>query len=197
MVGGNWHLGIGDPTVEGWLVCFAYAGAAFLCWRAHRSCRYGQHALARSVPSEASRQERLARWWLGATLLLALLALNKQLDLQMLLTDLGRWVASAQGWYGARKLVQFAFIALLGAAAVAGAAALAWYLRAVIGRIVLAAAGMALLLGFVLLRAAAFHHVGGSGSTLDAWGWLLEAAGAALIAIGAHRSTVPVHRATA
>ncbi|WP_024843043.1 hypothetical protein [Paracoccus pantotrophus] len=75
------------------------------------------------------------------------------------LTAAGRCMARAQGWYDDRHLVQLAFIAGL----VLGVAiALAWATNTLRGRMRrngLALAGLALLCGFVLVRAVGFHHV--------------------------------------
>jgi hypothetical protein len=50
-----------------------------------------------------------SRWPLFA------LGINKQLDLQTALTELGRVLALSQGWYEQRQVVQFWFIAALAA----------------------------------------------------------------------------------
>jgi hypothetical protein len=42
--------------------------------------------------------------------MLFLLGVNKQLDLQTLLGDVGRSVSTAQGWYDKRRAVQAVFV---------------------------------------------------------------------------------------
>lgn len=195
---GRWHLAIGDPTAVGWLVFVAYALCALTCWRAYRSCRFGQYALARSVPSESVRLRRVALWWLCMAVLLSLLAINKQLDLQTLMTEVGRDLALAQGWYADRQRVQVTFIAILGLAFASATLALAWWLRSVMRRIALSVIGLTVTLSFVLLRAAEFQRLGGRlDQALDTWGWLAELLGSALIGAAALRAAVPTRRATA
>ena len=50
-------------------------------------------------------------FWLTLALLLLFLGINKQLDLQTLLNDIGRRKARAEGWYGNRRYYQTMFIA--------------------------------------------------------------------------------------
>jgi hypothetical protein len=203
---GSWSPGIGDPTVAGWITVFAYFTAAALCWRVYR------HRLARaghsSVPGFAlvvlpwvlallGRRRHLDRvgvevraraLWLGLTVLLLFLGINKQLDLQTVITEVGRMAAGAGGWYEERHLVQLAFIGLV---IVAGA----WALRAVwllargnIAELRAVLLGMVFLLCFVAIRAASFHHVdlllGHSlaGLRLNS---ILELGGISVIAVGA------------
>lgn len=194
---GRWHLAVGDPTVVGWVVCFTYAACALLCWRAWRSCAYGRRALAKSVPQESLHQARLATWWALLAVLMALLALNKQLDLQTLMTELARDMAHSQGWYEGRRTAQRGFLVLLGLGFLAAALGLGWWLRQVASRIVLAASGLVVVLSFVLLRAATFQHLPGFDALLDDSAWMMELLGCALIGIGAWRATVRTDRASA
>jgi hypothetical protein len=140
----EWAPGIGDPTPMGWFTVVAYAGVALLCgWNARR---------ARGFPAER-------RVWIALTLLLVALAINKQLDLQSWFTVVGRDLAKQEGWYGQRQSVQVLFIVAL----VTASAALLVLLRFVLGaawrRYALVACGLALLLTFIVIRAATFHHV--------------------------------------
>jgi hypothetical protein len=181
---GRWAPGIGDPTVMGWLTVLAYLGAAALAW----------------VNLQAARRTRMPwRYWAALSALMSLLALNKQLDLQTWFTQFGRDLALAQGWYEQRRLVQVGFIAALaGAAAVV--AVLQWrQWRHLWQGYRLSAVGVTLLLTFIVMRAATFHHI----DQWLGWGWgglelnhLLELSAIALIAAGAwqwrrfHRKTV-------
>jgi hypothetical protein len=87
------------------------------------------------------------------------LAVNKQLDIQSLLTDIGRVLAHRQGWYEARRGVQKTFILallLLGAVGLAGV----WYLaRGPMKELRISLAGLVVILTFVVTRAASFHHM--------------------------------------
>ncbi len=106
----------------------------------------------------ALRASRQRVFWFVLTVLLALLAVNKQLDLQSALTAIGRCMAQMQGWYDQRKTVQLTFILVLAAFSLVFVAVLAWNLRKGFARIWLAFFGFAFLLTFVVMRAASFHH---------------------------------------
>ena len=90
---------------------------------------------------------------------MALLGFNKQLDLQTLFTQIGRYSAQMGGWYDQRQTVQFLFI--IGLTCVAGMAAftLLWIFRKLATEIRMASAGLCILVAFIVIRAAAFHHV--------------------------------------
>jgi hypothetical protein len=84
---GNWKLGIGDPTPVGWITAIAYLAASLACavvWTADRRAR--RHGRPGSPV-----------FWLSLALLLLFLGINKQLDLQTLLGDIGRRKARAEG----------------------------------------------------------------------------------------------------
>ena len=145
---GRWHPGIGDPNVTGWVTVLAYGVAMGLC----ALCAVRESANTRV--DEATR-----RAWLGVALLMALLGVNKQLDLQTWFTEVGRDLALAHGWYQERQKVQVLFIGTL---ATAGMIAGAWLWRAfrrLGGEVRWVAAGLVFLIFFVVTRAASFHHV--------------------------------------
>ncbi|MEY2855472.1 MAG: hypothetical protein RL030_2604 [Pseudomonadota bacterium] len=123
---------------------FAYLGAAALCgWNARR---------ARGFPVEQ-------RLWIALTLLLVALSINKQLDLQSWVTVAGRNIAKRDGWYARRQPVQVLFIVSL----VVASAGLLAFLRYALGtawrRYATVACGLALLLTFIVIRAATIHHI--------------------------------------
>jgi hypothetical protein len=145
----RWTPGIGDPTLVGWLTVLVYLAAAAATFRQTRI------NVSRNVDAPVS----LNTFWLGLSVLLLALAVNKQLDLQSALTAAGRCLAQAQGWYDGRRSVQAVFIAMVaitGLAAFAGAVA-------IVGKhareLWVTLAGVALLLTFVVSRAAGFHHM--------------------------------------
>ena len=138
----GWTPGIGDPTIYGWVTVAAYAVGAFCCWWASRRAPSGER-----------------RFWLLLTLIMAFLCINKQLDLQTLLTDAGRVEAKVHGWYAERHRYQVTFILAL---AVGSAIAVLLLLRRASrasGPVRGAIVGLALLLLFVLVRASSFHKV--------------------------------------
>ena len=91
---GNWAPGIGDPTPAGWLATLAYFATAFSCRTAAR----------RILPAHRKTPSLRREWrlWSALSGLLALLGLNKQLDLQSALTEVGRIAARSGGWYDER-----------------------------------------------------------------------------------------------
>jgi mannose/fructose/N-acetylgalactosamine-specific phosphotransferase system component IIC len=126
------------------------------------------------------------------------LAWNKQLDFQILLTQIGRELSRSGGWYGQRRPIQAAFAiscAALGmVCAVAGLRAI-WRkkLPAYVAYI-----GVIFLLTFIAIRAASFHHIDTLLYRHPMLGsWLntgLESGGVMLVALGgvlALRTKVP------
>ena len=88
---GRWRPEIGDPSVMGWATVAAYGACALLAFWA-----------ARVRPAD----DRRCFWfWVTVGLLMVVLAVNKQLDLQTLFTDIGRQVARHQGWIEQRRTV--------------------------------------------------------------------------------------------
>ena len=138
----GWEPGIGDPTVYGWATVAAYALGAACCWLAAQ----------RAPPGEK-------RFWQVIAVLMAFLCVNKQLDLQTLLTDFARAQAKAQGWYDNRREYQVGFILVLGLAALAGLLILLTH--SVRGSVPMRGAlgGLVLLIFFILVRASSFNKV--------------------------------------
>jgi hypothetical protein len=204
---GSWSPGIGDPNVVGWVTVVLYLAASALCWRQSRQ-------LARSAAATSARtssafvtfalaflgarrrllalpvSERLQTLWRGLALVLLLLGINKQLDLQTALTELGRMSAHAGGWYARRRPVQVAFI---GAVALVGLATFRAVLLLAAGelrslRAVLA--GTVFIIVFVTIRAASFHHIDRLlGSDIGGFrmNWVIEVGGLLFIIAGAYR----------
>lgn len=143
-VDGRWVAGIGDPSLVGWVTVGLYATAAVL------AARNAAAARRTAVPTG---------FWVALTAALLALGLNKQLDLQSWFGQIGRDLARAQGWYEARRGVQAVFIAALAACVVA---LLLWARRVWAGlwseyRWVFG--GIVLLMTFIVVRAASFHHI--------------------------------------
>jgi hypothetical protein len=176
---GRWSPGIGDPTVVGWVTVAAYFAAAACCAVANRSLR---------GTGERGRRRRERTIWgvLGAALFL--LGVNKQLDLQSAFTEIGRILAKSEGWYQDRQVYQGLFILALGLAALAVVCVLAYLARKLSAWTKLAVTGSVLIIGFVVIRAASFHH-------FDAFiqsrifsikmNWILELGGIAVVLLSA------------
>lgn len=172
----TWHPGIGDPTPIGWLTVAAYFLAAWACWRAFAAADTGSGARFGN------------RFWLLLAVALGLLGINKQLDLQTALTEIGRSVVHAGGWYEQRQAIQFAFIVGVAVSAVGVLAAMTWLLWPPSPSRAFALCGLIFLVGFVMIRAASFHHVDlflGQTALGLRWNWILELSGIGLVGAGA------------
>ena len=176
----RWSPGLGDPTIFGWLTVAAYLAAAGFSFQRARN----EFA---AIPPQTGD---LKFFWLTVSGLLFLLAINKQMDFQSLLTAGGRCVAQAQGWYGARRGIQAGFIIGLMVAS-AGAFGLAlWALRRHIRQQRLVLAGLFILIVFVLMRASSFHHMDQFINTRIVgvrMNWLFELGSLGMIIAGARK----------
>ena len=154
----------------------AYFAAAFACWSTY----------AWRGASWDGYSDR--RFWLFLTIALGALGINKQLDLQTDLTDIGRSLAYTLGWYEQHRTIQLVFIISVAIAGVFALTVMCWLsLPLSIGK-VLALSGATFLVSFVLIRAASFHHIDMflSQTALGLrWNWILELSGITLAGIGA------------
>jgi hypothetical protein len=229
---GSWTPGIGDPTFVGWFTVVAYLAAAYLCRRVERRLRPPRPA-AGSAESRAQmplgalaiallgrkrlllrlpERARLSAMWWGFATVLLLLGINKQLDLQTAITEVGRMAARDLDLMSVRRTLQVYFIGVIMLIGL-------WILRAVVllargnvRRVWPALVGTVFILVFVAVRALSFHHID---SLLGAdfggfrMNWVLELGGIGLIIFGARRElralgprpkrviAVPVGKATA
>lgn len=142
---GRWQPEIGDPSFMGWLTVAAYVAGAVLACLAAR-------------PHWKQEGGRSFSFWSLVGLLMLLLAINKQLDLQSLFTEMGRQIARHQGWMEQRRTVQLWFIVFFSAASLAGFVGFALVMRNLFKRFMLAFIGLFFLLSFIIVRAAGFHH---------------------------------------
>jgi hypothetical protein len=142
---GRWQPSFHDDFFIGWLITGSYFACALM---AGFIAAFHKHL-----------EERLAaKFWNAISLLMVLLGINKQLAIQMLLTEMGRQVAKAQGWYDQRRIVQFTFIVVFSTTFTAAFIWLAKRYRDSFRRYTLVFCGLFFLLSFVIIRAAAFHH---------------------------------------
>lgn len=139
----RWTPQIGDPTLAGWVTVAAYL-----------ACMALAISVWRRTPLRAER------WFWGIlALAMAALAVNKQLDLQSALTATGRCLAQLQGWYGERRNFQRQVIVALLAGMLAGLTVGLWLLRRHLRRNGIALCGLAVVAGYVAIRAVGFHHM--------------------------------------
>jgi FtsH-binding integral membrane protein len=171
----NWSPGIGDPTVGGWITVVLYLSASISCWITARKLS----------PADAQLlHERHA--WLAIAVLFLLLGINKQLDLQSALTEIGRKLAYSEGWYPERRFVQVAFIGFVALACLFAMIILLIWARHTPGPTWLALLGTVTVFGFVLIRASSFHHMDrfiGTRILGFRWNWILEMGGISLTLI--------------
>ncbi len=166
----RWRPEIGDPSFMGWFTVAAYAMGAIL---AARQWSRGRDKI-----------------WLAVALGMALLCVNKQLDLQSLFTDIGRVASRHMGWYKQRHIFQKWFV--LGVLAGAGISGIffIWRFNAFWVRHKLLTTGVFFLLTFIVVRAISFHHfdrflkVSLGGVRMN---WALELGGIFLISLAAVR----------
>jgi hypothetical protein len=186
---GAWHFGIGDPTPIGSLTVMGYFLIAWVCWT----------GLAALDPSPGTRTT--ARFWPVIAIALVALGVNKQLDLETALTEIGRILAYSEGWYEQRREVQMNYIIIVAVSDVVALATLTWLCWPLsVGR-ALALCGATFLFGFVLIRASSFHDVDVflSHTALGLrWNWILELSGIALIGAGSiiEKSARRIHRSS-
>jgi hypothetical protein len=172
----TWRPGIGDPNIMGWLTVVAYAIAAILCALAGRAATRSRSAVGGS---------QRGRLWFGVAALMVCLCINKQLDLQSLLTDIGRAFAKEHGWYGERRGVQKVFIICLLAASLLAVAWTIWHFEKFWRTHPVLFSGLAFLLTFIIVRAVSMHHVDAflrvslGGVRMN---WILELTGIGLVA---------------
>jgi len=124
------------------------------------------------------------RIWTAISILFLGLGINKQLDLQSAFTQIGRVIASAQGWYGHRQSVQLALIIFAAIVCVSAFITLLIWARHAPLSAWFALLGAVLVIGYVLIRAASFHHIDRFiGTTVLGlrWNWILEMGGIAIV----------------
>lgn len=145
----GWYPTIGDPSFMGWFTVFAYFCTFIISLKV---CSISKYIFARS------RQRQKQLWYVIAAIML-FLCVNKQLDLQSFFTGVARYIFKQNDLYEDRREYQELFIigiALMGSViavcVVAG-------LYKVIKKHWLALIGMFLLMLFVVMRAASFHHM--------------------------------------
>ena len=95
----NWGPGIGDPTIGGWVTVVLYLLACVSCWKT------AGVVLRRDWNGQSD-----SHVWRAISIAFFFLGINKQLDLQSAITELGRTVAFAGGWYEQRETVQVYFV---------------------------------------------------------------------------------------
>ncbi len=177
---GGWTPRIGDPTFVGWLTVVFYFAVAYLCYRN-----------AKALTIKTGFNSLAVSWWIITSVLL-FLGFNKQLDLQSLMTEIGRKIMMHEGWYANRRTIQKQFVIALATGGFAMLFVDAWILRRHLRSLRLVFIGTTILMTFIILRAASFHHVDrflGFQIAGFRTNWILELGSLALIGLGAFRQT--------
>ena len=176
----NWSPGIGDPTLMGWLTVVLYFLAAISCWiMARKLC----------LEVEDADNARELRAWRSIAIAFLALGVNKQLDLQTALTEVGRVLANSQGWYAQRQSVQVAFIAVVAITCLVAAIVLVRWAYNAPAPTWLALTGSIMVIGYVLIRAASFHHIDrfiGEKILGFRWNWILEMGGISVVLVASY-----------
>lgn len=174
----GWSPGVSDPTPVGWLTVAAYFSTAIVCLV----------AAWRSSGNEPKNCGSDRLYWIIIAALFMLLSVNKQLDIQTLMTELAREWAKADGWYSQRRYYQKLFLLGLACLLAMVLSAAAHIVRQRPLPLRAALLGLTLTCSFVLMRAASFHHIdrwlGQSVSGLR-WNWMLELGGIGTVAAAA------------
>ncbi len=208
----SWRPVFNDNDFSGWLVTAAYLVAIISCLVASQKARMRQVDLKTPVQGmktdlpevtgsrlrgdgalhAPTRSPEFSWIWRRLALLIILLGINQQLDLQTLLIQSGRVLAEAEGWFAYRRLVQRAFFGLFAGGFLLFVSLAAWRCRAFLIRHRLVTLGLAILIGFIFMRAADFNHVWLKtlqAAYEDSWKDYLELLGLGLIAEGARRAS--------
>jgi hypothetical protein len=148
VVNGHWRPEIGDPTIIGWLTTVLYLTSAGLCgiYAWHSNKIFINHI-----------RNHLIFWW-TLTVVMLLMAINKQLDLQSLLILVVKKAAVNQGWYSQRHTVKIYFVTSISICSFFLITCLIWTYRHVLRHYGLILCGITLLLTFIVIRAGS-HNV--------------------------------------
>jgi len=147
----EWKITIGDPTFMGWLTVALYFFAAFLALRV---------MVSSEILFVGDNEKLQKQFWLFVTLILLFLGINKQLDLQSLLTAIGRYSAHRDGWYENRRFIStVVIVAILSILSIAMMLFI-HRMKPILKTNLPAIIGLCFLLLFVIIRATSFHHMG-------------------------------------
>lgn len=175
----GWHPTIGDPSVMGWITVGVYFLVSILALRLVMNSR-------QMFPSGLYRMQR--RFWLIVCLLMLALGINKQLDLQSLITAIGRFYVERNGWLEYKRPIQVGVIVSILMIAVLCLLLFVYRMNHLLKTNWLAIAGLTTLMVFIVSRATSFHQMDTFIST-DILGvrfnWLMELGGLTAIALSA------------
>lgn len=175
MISNEWKAAVYSADLADWVTVAAYLIAASLCAMASRA-------------AWLTRQSRERVFWNATSVLLIFLGVNELLDLQTVLTEVGREHAKANGWYGQHRQFQYIFIVSLALMATIIGTLTLVYTRKTNSSVRVAFVGLVFIGMFVLARAASFHHfdeILGRSAIIFDWGSMQELFGIAIVASAA------------
>lgn len=147
----DWQPTIGDPSIMGWVTVVAYFLTATLALTIYLD--------GKRLFQNPATQKMQRGFWFTVFLLMLILGINKQLDLQSLITAMGRYYANRDGWIEYKRQVQIAVIASILIIGALSLLAFAYRVRALFQTNWLAIFGLSCLLIFIAIRATSFHHM--------------------------------------
>ncbi|MBL8820517.1 MAG: hypothetical protein JNL58_31125 [Planctomyces sp.] len=151
---GRWVWGLGDPSPGAIFVTVFYFVVALLCGFVTRRRWQVTRDFGPQYDGKTGN-----RFWVLLTLLLVLLGINKQADLQSLVTLFGRDILRDMGLYENRREIQTLFIGVVVLIGALGVLVFLWQIRKSSWWSYLAVLGVAVQVVFIVIRATSFHHI--------------------------------------
>ena len=112
-------------------------------------------------------------FWLLVIFILSIFGINKQLDFQVLLVEIGRPIALKSGWYESRRIVQAVFTFVLTGIAGLFAVMMLFLIRRHWRNNILALLGLLILCFYGIMEAMSQSHVGCSLELYEQWSFRL------------------------
>ena len=112
-------------------------------------------------------------FWLLVIFILSIFGINKQLDFQVLLVEIGRPIALKSGWYESRRIVQAVFTFVLTGIAGLFAVMMLFLIRRHWRNNILALLGLLILCFYGIMEAISQSHVGCSLELYEQWSFRL------------------------
>lgn len=109
-------------------------------------------------------------FWFMIILILFVLGVNKQLDLQVLLVEIGRPIARESGWYESRRIVQGLFTLWIAGMAGTFAVWMIFLIRRHWRQYITALLGLLVLFIYVIVETASQSHIGWNFTAHEKWG---------------------------
>jgi hypothetical protein len=140
---------LGDPTIIGWTITYAYLLASLLCFLT-------AHFHKKNISQYRSNEYIL---WIILGIALLILGFNKRLDLQQKILFLGKQAAFQLGLDSRRQLLQQLFVGLASTVSLFLFGIFVYIFRSKIRQFWMIAAGILLIIIFAILRNSEFNHV--------------------------------------